>query len=344
MLNLRGQLHERWVEAKAAVGSYFQKSPAHARVGQLLLTLERHNSLRTASAMAFDLFMAIVPMLGLAGYAASHLLRSQPKALIEGSRLLDLAPAQFRGFIFRNVSAFAETEVAPLFIVLALWLSSSAFFTMIRVFEESFDCEPRNWISARLLALAFASTGLALFVAAAAAGALATWQGIVSDTSKHRIFSLLHLSPDVLGDFEPFGLLAFAGCTVGITGYLALIYRFAVVRKGTRRRYLPGAIVASTVGLVGSFLLAYYVTNLGRYALFYGSLAVIVVILLWLWLWCSAILIGAEINVALEDALAPALPESALQESAVSISRQGAGADPVGPTHTPSVIGNPDGD
>ena len=141
----------------------------------------------------------------------------------------------------------------------------------------------------------------------------------------------------VLLPLGPMPALAFSASSLGIAGYLALIYRFAVVRH-VKRRYIPGAIVATIIGLLGSFLFAYYVTNMGRYALFYGSLAVIVLVLLWLWLWCSAILIGAEINAALEDATDPRASGSTSPHPPAS---HGDGA---GPTHTPSAVGKPDGD
>jgi membrane protein len=325
------------------VQDFFERSPAHIRVKQLLLALDRHMTLRTASAMAFDLFLAIVPLLGVAGYAASFLLRSRPEALVEGSQLLDLAPTRLHDFIVRNVTAFAETEVAPLFVILVLWTSSAAFLTMIRVFEDSFGCKPRSWVKARFLALGFAASGFALFILASAAGAILTWYGIVSDKHKLRIGELMEFSPDslsALSEFHPIGVIAPLASVLGIVLYLAFIYRFAVIREGTRRRFFPGAIAATTIGLIGSFLFAYYATNLSRYALYYGSLVAIVVVLLWLWLWCSAILIGAEINVALEGEC----PAESSPNAATARADHGPGREPGGPTQTPSAIGNPDGD
>src|SRR5688572_13914299 len=209
MLELRALVSRPLARVEELIESYFQRGPMRKRAWDLLMSLERHNWLRTARAMAFDLFLAMIPMLGLAGAIASQLLHSQTQALIESSRLLDLAPVRLRGFLLRNATAFAETEVAPLFTLLVLWLSSSAFFTMIRVFEESFDCESRDWLTARLLALAFATVGLALFVAATAAGALVTWQGLVSDDQKAQVSGLIALVPPGLRELELLPALAF---------------------------------------------------------------------------------------------------------------------------------------
>jgi membrane protein len=345
MSNLRALASEFLNGLSKLVQDFFERSPAHVRTKQLLLALDRHLTLRTASAMAFDLFLAIVPLLGVAGYAASILLRSRPEALVEGSQLLDLAPTRLHDFIVHNVTAFAETEVAPLFVFLVLWTSSAAFLTMIRVFEDSFGCEPRSWLKARLLALCFAASGFALFILATAAGAILTWYGAVPDKHKLRIGELMEFSPDSLNalrEFHPIGVIAPLASVLGIVLYLAFIYRFAVIRKDIRRRFFPGAIAATAIGLIGSFLFAYYATNLSRYALYYGSLVAIVVVLLWLWLWCTAILIGAEINVALEGDCPPAGRPDAAPASAAT--DHGVGIEPAGPTQTPSAMGKPDGD
>ncbi len=82
---------------------------------------------------------------------------------------------------------------------------------------------------------------------------------------------------------------------------LAAFYRFAVEHPpGVERRAWPGAIVAFTAWLVVSWGFGVYVTSLGRYALFYGSVATVAVLLVWLYLTSWALLVGAELNAQLE--------------------------------------------
>ena len=83
--------------------------------------------------------------------------------------------------------------------------------------------------------------------------------------------------------------------------FLALLYRYSLRRPGRLRRVWPGASVATLLAAAASVGLGFYATNIARYALFYGGLAAIVILLLWLWLWSTAILFGAELNIALED-------------------------------------------
>jgi uncharacterized BrkB/YihY/UPF0761 family membrane protein len=91
--------------------------------------------------------------------------------------------------------------------------------------------------------------------------------------------------------------------------------------------------VATLLGAVASIGLGYYATHLARYTLFYGGLAAIVVLLFWLWLWSTAILLGAELNIAMED----------VREARQTL--YGVTGGPVTePTHTPRPTGNPEGD
>jgi len=74
-----------------------------------------------------------------------------------------------------------------------------------------------------------------------------------------------------------------------------------VIRPGVRRRVWPGAIL--TIGASGSasVAFAYYASHLARFALFSGTLSAVAIVLGWLWLMCLTLLLGAELNLQLED-------------------------------------------
>jgi membrane protein len=90
-------------------------------------------------------------------------------------------------------------------------------------------------------------------------------------------------------------LLAFSLASV------AAFYRFAVEHPpGVARRAWPGAFVAVFTWLLVSWGFGQYVSSLGSYALFYGSLAAVAVLLVWFYLTSLALLVGAELNAQLE--------------------------------------------
>ena len=83
---------------------------------------------------------------------------------------------------------------------------------------------------------------------------------------------------------------------------LGVLYRISVERP-VRVRFgivTPGTVVATLVWLVASGLFGLYTANFARYSRTYGSLASIVVVLLWLYLSAFAVLLGAEVDGAID--------------------------------------------
>ncbi len=281
----------RFFEAKLL--TFFKGTSTRRRVFYLLQSVVRHHSLRTANAMAFDFFLAFIPMLGLAGWFLAHWLEQSSSIASATGVLINLTPSQLHDLLEKQFKGLTATSLAPFAVLLGWWLSSSAFYTQMNVFEESFECKPRSWLHGRAISLGFALLGLLTLSVA----------GFAS-----LIWTVLRLPTAALTEVSDTGwiaeLLQFMVIPVALVGamaFLAFIYRYSIRRPQYQRRVWPGAFFAIVVGTLASAILGYYVANIARYALFYGSLAVIVVLHLWLWLWCTAIILGAEINIALED-------------------------------------------
>ncbi len=62
----------------------------------------------------------------------------------------------------------------------------------------------------------------------------------------------------------------------------------------------PGSIIATLLWLAGCNLFSIFVFNFGNYNETYGSLGAVAVLLLWFWLSALIVLIGAEINAAMD--------------------------------------------
>lgn len=269
-------------------------------------TFSHHQTMRTASAMAFDFFLALVPMLGLAGFMIVRVLHADPKAIAHSSAFLELAPGQMNRLVERNFEAISEANFAPLAVLGALWIASDAFHTLIRLCEEVFESHPRDYIKARLWAL-----GLALLFVGSLS--LITFIGyLVGSAGADFVQSLLgrFVGSNLirLGTFGAFLLLS--------TAFLSVVYYVAIgKRKVPQKTIIPGAFAASLVGAAASVGLGFYVANASRMALFYGSLLTVIVIMLWLLLWCQALIIGAIVNVAIEDRLFSAPQEDAAEFS-----------------------------
>jgi membrane protein len=82
---------------------------------------------------------------------------------------------------------------------------------------------------------------------------------------------------------------------------LALVYRFGPSRVSPRWRWVSvGSVFATLVWLLASIGFSYYVSNFANYDHMYGSLGAVIVLLSWLYISFYIVLLGAEINAALE--------------------------------------------
>jgi membrane protein len=231
-------------------------------------------------------------MLALAGWVFARALSADPRAMSSLSLLLDLTPLEVHELLRRHLARFSGVEVAPLALAGSLWLGSSAFHTLMSVFEQGSPASrKRSWLQKRLLAMAcvlFSIAGFAIGTSVAlylAGGPVSFLRSLVTGVD---------LGPE-LGH----GLVLLALLTT-LTALLAGFFRIAVRRPGVARVIWPGALVTVVIGALSSLAFARYAAELARFSLFYGGLAAVAVTMIWLYVLCGALLLGAELNVELE--------------------------------------------
>ncbi len=82
---------------------------------------------------------------------------------------------------------------------------------------------------------------------------------------------------------------------------LAIVYKVAPARSNPQFRWASwGAVVATLLWLIGSFLFNVYVSNFDTLDATYGSFAAVIILMLWFFLTAFIILLGAEINAEME--------------------------------------------
>jgi membrane protein len=88
---------------------------------------------------------------------------------------------------------------------------------------------------------------------------------------------------------------------VVVTLGFSVLYRYGPSREHARWRWItPGGVAAAVGWLAMSLLFSWYVANFGNYNKTYGSLGAVIGFMTWIWLSLIVILIGAELNSALE--------------------------------------------
>jgi len=262
----------------------------YAKVAWLIVVrMWNRNALVDASAMAFSLFLASIPLLALVGAVVASVLQSEPRALSLVSSLVDAAPEEVRALVSRTVERGLDQSTAPVFVLGSLYLGAGAFHESMTVFEAAVGAEPRSWVRKRAIAMGCV---LALLVGLVAFGAatVAVFGGPLAFAR-----ALLERAEQA---FPRSAVLGLAGA-IGLA-LIAAFFRIAVRHKTAKPPIFPGAAVAVAIGLASSYAFATYSRTVARYALFYGSLAAVAIFLFWLWLCCVALLAGVELNAHIE--------------------------------------------
>ena len=76
---------------------------------------------------------------------------------------------------------------------------------------------------------------------------------------------------------------------------IAMMYGLAQESRKMNRIW-PGVIFSMAMWLALSYLFSYYVENIARYSVIYGTLGAVIVLLLWLYLASMMLIMGAEFN------------------------------------------------
>jgi membrane protein len=246
-----------------------------------------------AAGVAFNVFLALFPML-IAAVSIYGLVADRAAVERQMVSLAGVLPPSALELVRGQLTAIAATPRqtlgwgAALSLLLVFWAASRGASALMEGLNMVYDeRERRGFVRVRLAALAF-SAGFVLFLLlglaliAAAPHAIA-WLGL----SGHAA---------IAGRALQWSLLA-----VLVAALLEAVYRYGPSREPrTDETTAPGSLVAAVLWLAASAAFSWYAENFGRYVKTYGALAGVVVLLLWLHLSFFAILLGAEVNAAIE--------------------------------------------
>lgn len=98
--------------------------------------------------------------------------------------------------------------------------------------------------------------------------------------------------------------------------FLTFTYRFGANDKKMRCKWINfGSALASIIWIIASALLSWYAKEFRNYNKTYGSLGAIIILMLWFYLTSYVILLGAEINMVIEQIKADKKNQSLLKVS-----------------------------
>lgn len=177
----------------------------------------------------------------------------------------------------------------------ALWASSKGFYALMQGLNAVYRIEEkRSWPVLKLLAT--------LYTLAFAVLLIATLGLLVFGNSIYRwIIAQIPAIQNLA--FVIISVRTFVSFTI-LAVFFLLLYLFIPRRRIRKEQFLtelPGAML-SALGWIGfSYLYSYYIDHFGKNSYVYGSLTAVVLLMLWLYFCMYIMLVGAEINVSLQN-------------------------------------------
>jgi membrane protein len=208
------------------------------------------------------------------------------------------------------------TAAAALSLLVALWGAQSAVASLMTATNIAYgEQEKRSWIGKLLLSFAFTGGAmLGLFVMLVLSVALPLALRALGVSGGLRL--TVHVLRVVL---------LWASAIVA----LALVYRYAPARARARWKWVTwGSVVAASLWLAASAVLALYLRTFGNFANSYGALGGFTALVLWFYISSLIVVLGAQINAEMERQMC----EDTTVRANVPLGQRGASAaDTVGP-------------
>jgi membrane protein len=287
----------RALNANHAVGFEPLDSSAWADIGlSVLHSILEHRLLATAGGVAFFALMAIFP--ALATIVSLYGLFADPHAIPERLAILaGVVPASVIGLLKQHISSLAENHISTLNIafligfLVSMWSANSgvsALFDALNVVHGS--KETRGLLE-------FYTRTMAVTVGSVVYGVL-----VLIGVLPH-VFTFVGLSQraDSLAAFFRWPVTLF----IVMIG-LSIVYRIGPSRSDARWRWVtPGSALAAVLLVAVSMIFTWYVAEFNSYNRIYGSLGAAVGFMTWIWLSVMIVLIGAELDAAIEKRTSP---------------------------------------
>lgn len=273
--------------------------------------------------MAFQSMLALFPAL-LAILAAISLSESLQSILYDiASLLAEIAPEQVRQLIARQLIINRSPQLFSFSFVLAIWLFSSVISSAMAALNQIHHV-PRDRLRpfwrAKLIALGLAVGSLMLliiasglvFVSDLVVEILARQSCILETVGTCPIdqINLCLEQPPVQSCLLEQTLTSNWRklrwpITLGVVSInFALIYRYGPSQRHPETPIMPGAILSAILWAFLSNLFRLYVYHFGNYNFTYGTIGAFIILLLWLYICCLVMLIGAQLNVTVAEAMA----------------------------------------
>jgi membrane protein len=248
-----------------------------------------------ASAISYNLIMAVPPaflflftLLPRLPFIDKKSIKAQLHDLVNNFIPAKVHNENINKFID---SFFGDPKIALLSFgfFLSLFFASNAMMGIMRSFNKNYvGFQKRMGLHKRWTAIKLTSLLLSLLLGCLilliTQGAVLKWLGIKSAWLRQVIF-----------------FIRWAFIIALIFYSYAFIYKYAPAVQKRWKLMSPGAILATTLGILASLGFSAFVNSYGKYSVLYGAIGTVIVLMAIIYINALALLIGFELNVSIKS-------------------------------------------
>ena len=169
----------------------------------------------------------------------------------------------------------------------ALWSASRAVSSLSVAVNRAYRIEDgRNVLLQFLINIGFSAAMLASIVITIVI--LVLGRGVLQ-----YVAQIVNIGPVEINTWH---ILRFVPITLLFFFFFLFLYSVVPNKRIAIRQVIPGAIAAAVSWLIASIGFSFYVENMARYSLLYGSIGAVIVLMIWLYLTGIILIMGAELN------------------------------------------------
>lgn len=249
-----------------------------------------------ASSVAYGFTLALFPLIlflfTLIPYIPIPNLETEIMDLL--SEFLPFGIYEFTEQTIRDIISRPQAGVLSFGFLLAVYSATNGMVSLMRSFNVfSGEDTERGFFrtrSAAVMLMGFMAAVLFLSIVLVIVG-----DAVMSFVTRLNILSsaLTVMTVNLLRYFISFASLVFG---------VAIIYRFAPDVRLKLKFFNFGALLASALILLSTYLFSFYLLNFSSYNKLYGSIGTIIALMLWLYLLALILIFCYEVNVSIQDA------------------------------------------
>ncbi len=204
--------------------------------------------------------------------------------------ILNMLPLSLRELIISYLAQLSHSPSVSLMltgVVLTLYFLSRAVRSMMRTVNDIYHVEISRGVIMDVLISLGITAGFLVAV---------LFSFIIFVASRTLLRLLPRLFPIPLSILNSTQIVSFIMMLIFIFVFLMLFNRTVPNLRLKFREIWPGALFSLVSWIFVSWIFSFYVDNMARYSVLYGSLATIIVLMLWLYIVSMILLMGPQLN------------------------------------------------